>query len=263
LQVSPEFGSDLCPRGSDESSASNPPASQRAFSVSEYGREFDDEAKERMIIGCRQISHLLEKYASRIRGAGIEFGPFKNPLLLPEAFPDCAITYVDGDIDVAQHLRSRFRANPSVQVVSADLNDSPARLTRRLPQNADVIIASQVLNYVDMRRFFTMVSQVAAPHALLFVNNVPHYGIPELFSENRPRNNKQVVSALQERGWTILEENHIAPQFVQQKDERLILVAQAPEKRVSRSHHGRHVQQVQVFVEQAEHDAAECATRGS
>ena len=207
---------------------------EAAFSTLEYGKEFDDAAKGRMISGCRMLAPWLDETLSVAGRTCIEFGPFRNPLLEPKRMPGASITYVDGDAQVIAELREMHRSNPSIKTFCADLN-SPIPLSVRLlasehqgpavPLKFDVLVASQIINYIDYGKFLEEITKLASRDAFLFLNNVIDYGIPELFSKHRPKSDCEVIATLKRLGWTIERQVSVPSQFVQKEQPRLLVMA--------------------------------------
>jgi hypothetical protein len=205
---------------------------QATFSGFSYGEHFDDSAKARMISGCRLLQPWLDELARRIAGDCAEFGPFLNPLLEPGRFPGSRITYVDADSGVISRLQERYRAN--ARALCIDLN-APARLPEQLAAGEplgraaprfNALVVSQILNYIDHERFFGELSGLATDGALLFVNNVIDYGIPELFHARRPRSDREIIVTLGRLGWSVRRVARVPSPFAQQPYPRLLVIAE-------------------------------------
>ena len=196
------------------------------FSSSEHGREFNDHAKARMIYGCAQLMPLIQEFEAFLDGHGLEVGPFKNPLLDPRMYPLKSLNFVDGDLGAIRYLRERFTSHRKVKTIHVNLNDPFLMVRDRLPKNQNVIIASQVLNYVSLNDFSRHLTNSAAPRCLLFLNNVIDYGIPDLFAQGRPEKDGEIEAAFQSLGWKILRRRSLPPDFSEQPNPRLLLVLQ-------------------------------------
>lgn len=198
--------------------------SNALFSSTNYGEYFDVVAKERMASGCRMLEPWIHNRTDQMKGNCIEFGPFLNPLLEPENLPHSRITFVDGDSTVTRRLREKFYDRKSVNSVCINLN-SPLSLAVKFDGKFNTIVASQILNYIDYRKFFEEVTSIAENNALLFLNNVIDYGIPELFSNARPKNDQEIFDTLKYLGWAIEESVQVQSLYTQQVNPRLLIVA--------------------------------------
>jgi hypothetical protein len=148
-----------------------------------FGEHFEESEQERMMAGCRTIAPWIQAYAQEINGHCIEFGPFLNPLLEPNEFTNTDITFLDADSKIIGELGVKYRNYPRVKTICFDLNcGQPLPL-----QKFRAAVVSQVLNYIDSNQFLRALTQLAEPNSLLFINNVLELGIPELFSERRPK----------------------------------------------------------------------------
>jgi hypothetical protein len=171
--------------------------------VNAHGDEFDLAARLRMVEGGRLTLPTLTRYASTLGASVLEIGPFFNPLLVPLAVDprsllerDACVTYWENDPHAAAWLRQTLGA----KVVDLDLH-SPGGYTS--------VVASQVLNYVDHRKFLRLAAKLLSKGGLLFINNVVDYGLPELFSPDRPRSDEELSRALVASGFACLEKEQL------------------------------------------------------
>ncbi|MGE0616600.1 MAG: hypothetical protein AB7P04_13275 [Bacteriovoracia bacterium] len=192
---------------------------------------FDAAAQVRMAEGGASLYPLIEKYDAQMRGPCVEFGPYLNPILAPTRFPAAEITFVDGDGTALRVLQDRFAvALPPVRFVQFDLSGPTAQLLERLPKRFNAVVVSQVLNYLDFHRFLTTLHHVSNTNAYLFINNVIDFGIPERFSSNRPRDDREILATLPRFGWEIVEYQLVPSTSDRHQSPRLLLVA----KRIAR-----------------------------
>ena len=203
-----------------------------------YGKDFDLNARIRMVKGSELLFKLINKYKSKIGDSILEVGPFFNPLITPKNFPDKKIFYWENDYHVITFLKKNF-SNRKVCPVFCDLNringDSLLKLkleTEKLVKENgikegifDCVVVSHVFNYIDYKLFLISLREFVKKDCLLFLNNVVDYGLPTFFSERRPKSIPEILKSLKETGWEILEKEVISSQDkINQKNDRLILV---------------------------------------
>lgn len=183
--------------------------------VNAHGDEFDLAARQRMVEGGRLTLRSLARYARTLGDSVLEIGPFFNPLLVPVATDprsllerDACVTYWENDPHAAAWLRQTLGA----EVVDLDLHAAFASNADYLSLGSyTAVVASQVLNYVDHRKFLRLAAKLLSSGGLLFINNVLDYGLPALFSPNRPRSNEELSCALIASGFVCLEVEHLEP----------------------------------------------------
>lgn len=203
-----------------------------------YGGEFDLPARKRMIVGSRKLWPLIQKYKNRLGTNLLEVGPFFNPLITPNEFSKSHIFYWENDQHVLKWLPKRYSGTAPIY---CDLNKVEGISALRLKietlkyflkfktKNArfDAVVASHVLNYIDYRLFLLTLKGFIKPGGLLFINNVVDYGLSPFFSEKRPHNISEILQAIRDAGYNILESKIIKPAHPKQKNKRLLVVAQA------------------------------------
>lgn len=200
-----------------------------------YGDEFDRDARIRMIRGSRKLIPFIQKYSWSLQLSLLEIGPFFNPLLTCKELanttaPKTLLSFVENDPFAVSWLM-----NNDHTVFNVDLN-SPALKNNLLRQitahrhdtSFNAIILSQVLNYVSPAELFHALFPFLNNNGLLFINNVINYGIPQLFSKQRPTSNDDIIKALQQNGYIILECAVIPKEFEKEPEGRLIVVASKP-----------------------------------
>lgn len=195
------------------------------FTSSEYGKEFDDQAKGRMIFGASLLNPFLQEFRQHIAGRSLEVGPFKNPLLHPDKFHAEELTYIDADDNVVDYLNTMFSAHEHVKAINLNLNQIETVPHGLQASNYTAIVISQVLNYLDLYKTIRLITELARHDAHLFINNVVDYGIPELFSPKRPKDDVEIIQALSQFGWRTVKHQSIPPHFAEQKNPRTIIVA--------------------------------------
>ncbi len=185
---------------------------------SPYGKEFDQEARHRMILGSQLLLPLMHKWDVGTRA--LEVGPFFNPLLTPSQFPSTDITFMENDPHVLRYLRESY---PQTMVLAQDLDT----LSSPLLGSYTAVVASHLLNYIDYKNFLKKVPYLLAESGYFFLNNSPHYGLSPFFSAQRPLTNEETIDAILAVGLEIKEYALLpTPDSKYQPQERLLLVAQ-------------------------------------
>ena len=196
-----------------------------------YGKEFDLDARIRMVQGSRKLLPLINKYESQVGSTMIEAGPFFEPLLTPDTFPGKSIIYVDNDHFVADYLAARF---PDAHIISHDFKNPFLELQDKIKKVLKIaqrpligsLVASHLLNYIDFQNFILTSRELLFEGGLLFINNSIDYGLPSFFSSQRPRNNAEIIEALVRFGFDIVKEQEILSENREiQLNSRLLLVA--------------------------------------
>ncbi|MBL7747011.1 MAG: hypothetical protein JNM19_06260 [Chitinophagaceae bacterium] len=200
----------------------------------QFGDEFDEAARVRMIIGGKRLIPFIAKHKARLGKSFLEIGPFFNPVVLSRELSDVIsvnsfILFLENDPFAIDWLKLNFNAN----VISLDINDpafSNALATSMFNEGVDTknlldcVLISQVLNYIDFRMLLETVYTLMKPGGLLFINNVIDYGIPPLFSPGRPRSNEDLEEGAINKGFKIVEKEIIPRRFRKETNDRLILV---------------------------------------
>ena len=190
------------------------------LSANPYESDFDEKARERMVKGGEELLPLLEKHSHKIGQRLLEAGPFFNPLVTPERFPNKAIVYLDNDLHTVLWLKEKKQGT----VVYCDLN-SISEFSA--PEKFDTLVASQILNYIDYKKFLYESGGFLNPGGLLFINNVVDYGIPALFSRKRPLSIEETISQVEVSGYQIVEKKVlVSPDPDSQENPRLLLVGE-------------------------------------
>lgn len=229
-----------------------------------YGKSFDAAAKRRMVANSLRLLPLLEKNGSELGASVLEIGPFTDPLVTKGRFAHVkSIFYCDVDRNVVDELR---KIRPEAISICADASTQDvirevekfigdeltfsATFQVRAGETISLcfekkvaegvwnaisgfggkfgaIVISQVLNYVDYKKMVSVARELLAEGGLLFVNNVVGNGIPELFSQKRPKSLEETVRGVARAGFEIIEkavEKTKNPECPQE-DRRLLLVA--------------------------------------
>ena len=202
-----------------------------------HGEEFDLEARKRMIAGSQMLLPLVKKYNSKLGKNILEIGPFFNPLITPEEFPNKNIFYWENDQNVLKWLSKKYKNSVPIY---CDLNkiegtsllkiklETEKEFERFKEKNTkfDSIIISHVFNYIDYKLLLIVLKDFLKKGGLLFINNVLEYGLPNLFSQKRPKNNEEIIQTLEKTGYNILDKKIIpSVNKKHQKEDRLVLVA--------------------------------------
>jgi len=194
-----------------------------------HGKEFDLEARKRMVRGSKLIVPLIKRYCGSLGPFLLEAGPFFEPLITPKNMPDKRICYVDNDSNVLSYLQEKY---PSTFCIYHDLNQNLERIWLQLEGITNIrnisfsgIVASQVFNYIDYRAFLRSASRIIEPRGFLFVNHSRDYGLPKYFSKLRPSSDLELLEELDNNGFEIVEKQEIPTQNPEhQNNVRLLLV---------------------------------------
>ncbi len=204
-----------------------------------HGGDFDIEARKRMITGSQMLSPFLKKYRKNMGNIILEVGPFFNPLVTPEEFPNSQIFYWENDYHVLKYHNNKYKKD-SVYPIFCDLNQIEGNSFLKLKletQKAfkklhlkkisfDSVVVSHVLNYIDYKLFLMVLKEFIKKDGLIFINNVVDYGLPAFFSDRRPKSIPEILKTIREIGYKIIEkETFDSPDKKHQKNKRLILVA--------------------------------------
>ncbi|WP_254563170.1 hypothetical protein [Dyadobacter diqingensis] len=196
-----------------------------------FGDEFDKPARIRMIEGSRKLIPYILKYQNKFSGSLCEIGPFFNPLLAHsevERFISnrLNITFLENDRNAVEFLTNKFMC----QVLDVDLNVLTKNyfydnlpFSSKLFDGFDVVIISQVLNYVNFRALMAVVFEVLKNDGIVFINNSLNYGIPQLFSEKRPKSDIELIDFVKGLGFIIIEEDLLDAGSCKELNKRLIL----------------------------------------
>jgi hypothetical protein len=178
-----------------------------------FGGEFDGCARRRMIEGASKLRPYLTKYWPTIGRVLVEVGPFFNPLIEPRALSaEQALLYWENDEHACRWLsraadhRVHTMCCDVTTMESADFEISAyPRICGSTQYAIDAVVCSQVLNYIDSRRFFQNLSSRVATGGLLFINNVVDYGLPTLFSHQRPTSIDDTIESMGAAGFELVE----------------------------------------------------------
>jgi len=204
-----------------------------------YGEEFDLAARKRMVAGSQMLLPFLKKYKKEMGNIILEIGPFFNPLVTPEEFPEAKIFFWENDYHVLKYLKNIY-FNKEVYPIFCDLNkiEGGSSLKLRLETQKffqkiglrkisfDSVVISHVFNYIDYKLLLMMLKEFIKKDGLLFINNVIDYGLPTFFSECRPKSIPETIKTVEAIRYNILEEKIFeSPNKKHQKNKRLILIA--------------------------------------
>jgi len=209
------------------------------LSENKYGHEFDEPARLRMIAGGKVLIRYIKKHLPLMTGPVLEVGPFFNPLLLDEevrgAFEsEDQFYFLENDEFAVDWINNR---TGSGKVLDLDMNHSSfdkafyeAVFTNeaRVKPFFNSILISQVLNYVNYEKILSIFYPVLRSKGMLFINNVINFGIPQLFSDKRPRSNNEIVETALKIGYAIDTFELVPKQFEKEPEDRLILLLSRP-----------------------------------
>lgn len=206
-----------------------------------YGKDFDIEARKRMVAGSKMLSPFINKYKGNLGNVILEVGPFFNPLITPKNFPKAKIFYWENDYYVIRYLKKIY-SKKEIYPIFSDLNKIEGNSFLKLKLETqkyfkgfkikeisfDSVIVSHVFNYIDYRLFLMTLKEFIKKDGLLFINNVVDYGLPTFFSEKKPKSREETIKILKETGYTVIEKQIIdSPDKKHQKNKRLIIVAKS------------------------------------
>ena len=201
-----------------------------------FGKEFDLEARKRMVEQSRKLLPLLEKWKGHLGDLVLEAGPFFHPLVNQKTFPGKTIVYWDNDMYVLNYLAEE---QPGTVIQFCDLNkvgESRSRLQqelgkkfRQIEMNPIIssVVISHLFNYIDYSSFLREIREFLVEEGLVFINHSVNYGLPPFFSPQRPRSNLELLMALEHYEFKILEKKELpSPNTAYQPQSRLLVVAQ-------------------------------------
>lgn len=201
------------------------------LSENQFGDEFDEDARIRMIRGAQKTIPFILKHKHKFQNQLLEIGPFFNPLLKSTELESgisksSNIVFLENDPYAAKWLEY----NHNCCVIKTNINSPTFEddfinelLCEKHTLKFDLIIISQVLNYVDSYRLLKYMYSFLKHDGFIFINNVCNYGIPQLFSANRFKSNNDLIKACRDIGYSVVE-HHFLPLDVREPEERLILV---------------------------------------
>lgn len=196
-----------------------------------FGNEFDQAARERMIQGSRLLLPFILKYKEKLNNQVCEIGPFFNPLLnhpdIKKEFSDITeITFIENDKYAINYLEE----NINCKIWEIDLNNislfdnNSNNINFHKEKFFDLIIVSQVLNYVDYNNLLEHIFTILKFNGLVLINNSIDYGLPSLFSNFRPRKNEDLVNGAIKANFNVIEHAILPKANDFEHTERLIMV---------------------------------------
>jgi len=196
---------------------------------------FNLEARKRMVVGSRELKHVLDKYDDQMWSFILEIWPFFNPLVTHKSFPNSIIFYLENDKYVIESIEKQ-----NAYAIHCDLKyfdwDTITKIKNQLKNifwsynleriKFDSVVASQVMNYIDYRFLIILLKLFVKPWGLVFLNNVVDYGLPMYFSDKRPKSIQETIRSFSEWNYEIVYKEVIdTPNPQYQKNKRLLLVA--------------------------------------
>jgi phospholipid N-methyltransferase len=192
----------------------------------EHGDEFDEVARQRMVVGGLELNRHIYKYLFAVGESILEIGPFFNPITkkIGEGISGKSVIYWENDPHAIQWLQDQCLPF-SFRIKQCDLNKID-RSKPELLKEFDSVIASQVFNYVDYVVLLQFMHEKINSGGLLFINNVIDYGLPKFFVEKRPKSIEETLYSVEKSGFEVVEYEIMATQNpLFQKHDRLLLVA--------------------------------------
>lgn len=205
--------------------------------TNEFGEEFDRDARVRMVIGGQKLLPYIGKYLCPSSKYLLEIGPFFNPLLFHDHIrllhdDEATVVFLENDQHALAWLNNNFPSKSfNIDIKHPDfkalLYHDVIKMMRFDPAFSglfDLMIISQVLNYVDFNDLLKVLYSLLNTGGFLFINNVIDYGIPVLFCPKRPKSNAELVDVAVGLGFSVVEKHLIEPGFIHEPDYRLVLV---------------------------------------
>jgi hypothetical protein len=189
-----------------------------------------------MVAGQSPLRTRLLEHRSLLRGNVLEVGPFFTLLVTRSCIPEASVMYWENDPDALVWLSRTYATNNSTDVIPMDvgsadtpgcLDSTDARLRARNAITFDVVVLSQVMNYVDYRMLLGVVAALLRPGGLLAVNNVVNYGLPLFFSHARPGSVSETINVVKDGGFSVFSSDVSPAETEAQGGEpRLVLLAE-------------------------------------
>jgi hypothetical protein len=187
----------------------------RPYFEGEEGKQ----AYRRMVEGSLALQSYLEQFIQPGQKV-MEVGPFYDPLITNDKFPQTEITYVDRDekaLDFLNDGKSRL-VNFNFGVSDpAELNAIPLQ---------DSIVTSHIINHIGLPNLVDTLKDKLKVGGYLFMNESIDYAAKELLHPDRPENLEEVLDYLRESGFRIVEYRIIPtsnPEY--QPHSRFVIVA--------------------------------------
>ncbi len=186
----------------------------------QYGKDFDLDARKRMVEGSRELLPLISQYKDKLGANILEVGSFFDPLISEKEFQNKNIYILENDKFASEFIKNTY---PKSNLLISDIEE-----LGKLPDLCfDSVVVSQVFNYINYKKFLSDIKNYMHTGSLLFINNVVDYGIPVLFSNDRPLNINETTASIEEAGYKLIESKIIKSKYPQaQLNDRLILVAE-------------------------------------
>lgn len=187
-----------------------------------FKKHFDGEdgrkAYNRMVAGSLELLPYLERFTKGHKM--MEVGPFYDPLLTKERFPNAEITYVDRDKDVLKFLKDggnntkyfEFGVSKPIELVD-------------LPEQ-DVIVTSHIVNHIGLPDLVQILKLKLVKGGVLFMNESIDYG-GDLMHQDRPESIEHILIFLRKEGFEVLSYRIIPSINLQfQPNPRVVIAAQ-------------------------------------
>ncbi|WP_373543941.1 hypothetical protein [Chamaesiphon sp.] len=194
------------------------------LTLNEHGNEFDALARDRMVSGGLELTKYIYKYLLDTDNSILEVGPFFNPITKEVgSINGKFVTYWENDIHAIQWLKSqKFLFDFTVE--ECDLNNIDRDKNSKVVNLFNVVIVSQVFNYINYSHFLKLIRDRIHRNGLIFINNVVDYGLPKFFSDERPKSIEETVSLIKMLGFEVIEYEVIPSENIEfQKHDRLLL----------------------------------------
>lgn len=175
-------------------------------------------AYKRMVSGSLELEPFLEMIISQ--GRVMEVGPFYDPLITKEKYPNCEIVYIDRDNQALKFLESekvRTRYFEFGLSADSDLNDLSEQ---------DYIVTSHIVNHVGLPHLVNTLKTRLKVGGYLFMNESIDYGGDGIMHEDRPKTIDQILDYLRSNGFiTVVYRIIPTSNPIPQPNPRLVVVA--------------------------------------
>ncbi|MBM3228861.1 class I SAM-dependent methyltransferase [Candidatus Parvarchaeota archaeon] len=184
------------------------------YKESPYGNTFSWKNMALMKKRSQKLRLFIDEHKHKITSPILEAGPCLHPLATPSDFPGSRIFYWEKDPYIIMALSAQF--GKTINIVNIDFSSASVKQVQKLHKRRfeklglgqvsfGAIIASQVLNYIDYKKFLSLARALLNPGGLLFLNNGKNTGIYKLFSSKRPKTTLEIPTYLEAIGFEVVD----------------------------------------------------------